>query len=50
MEIPEHDAAECADRRERGGLDFLLPDEFPEFTDDLVTGVEHHRISDRGSR
>jgi len=32
MEIPEHDAAECADRRERGGLDFLLPDEFAEFT------------------
>ena len=33
-----------------GGLDFLLPDEFAEFANDLVTGVEHHRISDRGGR
>jgi len=48
LEIPEHGAAECADRGDRGGLNLLLSHEFAEFADDLVTGVEHDRISDRG--
>ena len=37
-----------ADRGDRGGLNLLLSHEFAEFADDLVTGVEHDRISDRG--
>ena len=48
LEIPEHGAAECADRSDRRGLYLLLPDEFAEFGDHLVTGIEHDRIGDRG--
>jgi hypothetical protein len=48
LEIPDNGAAERADRGERGGLDFLLADEFAEFPSHLITRVEHDRISDRG--
>ena len=47
LKIPEHRPAECADRGNRCGLDFLVADEFAEFAGHLVAGVEHDRVCDR---